>query len=73
MKKKRKKTKDFFLDMPFEEVLERYSGTDKQEVERLIAKSKGKKPGGKKKRKPPGKSQTTNVVALSTRRKRKYV
>jgi hypothetical protein len=75
-KKKAKKKPDFYLDMPFDEALERFSGTSPQELERLMEKGRAKKPpGSKKKRKPPsGTAQkNTNVVSLSARRKPKYV
>lgn len=61
------------LDMPFDEALERFIGTDPREVEASIGRSKHKKPpGGKKKRKPSsGNAQSDAVVSLRDRRMRK--
>ena len=61
------------LDMPFDEALERFIGTDPKEVEKSIRRSKQKKPpGSKKKRKPSGgNAQSDVVVSLRDRRMRK--
>lgn len=73
MAKSRKPLPPFWLDMDPDEALERFAGTDPQEVEQLIARSKGKKPkkpkqtpGSKKPSGVPVKSQS--VVSLRDRR-----
>ena len=69
MKKKPPK-KELALDMPFAEVMERYIGTDPQQLHATIAMSKKKKPPGgkKKKRRPPGKKgKPTNVISMRER------
>lgn len=73
-KPKAKKAKDLYLDIPFDEALERYAGTSKQELERVLEKTRAKKEPGGRKRKPPGSKKvvTQNVVRLSDRRKRNY-
>ncbi|SDJ72879.1 hypothetical protein SAMN05216338_106241 [Bradyrhizobium sp. Rc2d] len=59
----------FGLDMPFDEALKRFIGTDPKEVQANIDKSKKKKPPGTK---PDGKNlQQENVVSLRSRRMRK--
>jgi hypothetical protein len=62
----------FGLDMPFDEALKRFIGTDPNEVEANLKKSKQKKPPGSKKPKPSGGSdQSDGVVSLRLRRMRK--
>jgi hypothetical protein len=62
----------FGLDMPFDEALKRFIGTDPKEVESSIKKSKQKKPPGTKKTKLSGGSnQSDTVVSLRIRRVRK--
>ena len=63
----------FGLDMPFDEALKRFIGTDPKEVETNIKKAKQKNPpGSKKKPKPSGGSdQSESVVSLRVRRVRK--
>jgi hypothetical protein len=74
MKRKKPKKVGFFLEMPFDEAVERFSGTNKQELERLMERGKARKPPGRKrKRKRPSGSTQTNVVSLTSRRKPKYV
>jgi hypothetical protein len=60
------------LDMPFDEALKRFIGTDPKEVEVSIGKAKKKKPPGSKTRKPSGgNDQSESVVSLRSRRVRK--
>ena len=63
----------FGLDLPFDEALKRFIGTDPKEVETNIKRARQKKPpGSKSKRKPSGGSdQTDSVVSLRSRRVRK--
>lgn len=62
----------FGLDMPFDEALKRFIGTDRKEVEESIGRAKKKKPPGSKTRKPSGGSdQSENVTSLRSRRIRK--
>ncbi|MGY4233329.1 hypothetical protein ACVIIW_004481 [Bradyrhizobium sp. USDA 4449] len=59
----------FGLDMPFDEALKRFIGTDPREVQANIDKSKKKKPPGTR---PGGKKvDQKNVVSLRSRRMRK--
>jgi len=51
------------LDMPFDEALERFIGTDPTEVAANIAKSKAAKPEAERKR-PAPKPDQTNLVKL---------
>jgi dsDNA-specific endonuclease/ATPase MutS2 len=51
------------LDMPFDEALERFAGTDPEEVRANIAKSKAAKPEAERKRSTP-KPDQTNVTKL---------
>ena len=63
----------FGLDMPFDEALRRFIGTDPKEVEASIGRSKKKKPPGDK-AKPKssgGSTQSETVVSLRSRRVRK--
>jgi hypothetical protein len=65
----------FGLNMPFDEALRRFIGTDPGELEANIKRSKKKKPpGGKKKARPGGKIDQKNVVSLRDTRmaKRNY-
>lgn len=65
----------FGLDMPFDEALRRFIGTDPAELEANVKRSKKKKPpGGKKKAPSGGKIDQKNVVSLRDRRmaKRNY-
>lgn len=80
MKKKKRKYEDkLYIDMPFEEAVERFAGVDPQEMRVNIAKSKKKKPPGDKKPAPPSgppdkaNRDTQNVVRLRDRRKRNDV
>jgi hypothetical protein len=58
------------LDMPFDKAMQRFMQTNPKEVDASIARSKKKKPGGKKA--PPGNaSQSPNVAALRGKRKGK--
>ena len=60
------------LDMPFDEALKRFIGTDPREVEASIKRAKKKKPpGGKKKSLPDATVDDKNVVSLRARRIRK--
>jgi hypothetical protein len=60
------------LDMPFDEALKRFIGTDPKEVEASIGKAKKKKPPGSETRKPSGgTNQSETVVSLRSRRVRK--
>jgi len=56
------------LDLPFDEALERFIGTDPAEVAANIAKSKTAKPEAERKR-PTPKPDQTNVTKLSAKRK----
>lgn len=59
----------FGLDMPFDEALKRFIGTDPKEVQANIDKSKKKNPPGTR---PGGKKvDQENVVSLRGRRMRK--
>lgn len=60
------------LDMPFDEALRRFIGTDPKEVEASVKRAKKKKPpGGKKKNPTGGVISDENVVSLRQRRIRK--
>jgi hypothetical protein len=60
------------LDMPFDEAMKRFIGTDPKEVEASIGKAKKKKPPGGETRKPSGgNAQSESVVSLRSRRVRK--
>lgn len=60
------------LDMPFDEALKRFIGTDPREVEAGVARAKKKKPPGRKRKPPPdGDASQENVVSLRDRRMRK--
>lgn len=60
------------LDMPFDEALKRFIGTDPREVEAGIARAKKKKPPGRKRKLPSdGEASQENVVSLRDRRMRK--
>jgi hypothetical protein len=61
----------FGLDMPFDEALKRFIGTDPKEVEESIGKAKKKKPPGSKRKPPGGSDQSESVVSLRSRRMRK--
>jgi hypothetical protein len=73
MKKKIKSTPPdppLGINMPFDEALRRFIGTDPAEVEANITRSKKKKPPGGKKRNPTGgKVVNSNVVQLRHKRK----
>ena len=59
-----------FLDIPFDEALERFAVTKPKEVAASIAKSKKAKPPGEKlKPSPDGVTQSKNVVRLASKRK----
>lgn len=51
------------LDMPFDEALERFIGTDPEEMRANIAKSKAAKPAAERKR-PTAKPDQMNVTRL---------
>lgn len=78
MKKKKIKSvppeRPFGLAMPFDEALKRFIGTDVQELEANVKRSKKKKPPGRKKILPGGKIDQSDVVSLRDRRmaKRNY-
>jgi len=57
-----------FLDMPFEEALERFAGVDPQEMRANIDKAKKRRPPGRKQ--SGGQSDDGSVVSLSDRRRR---
>jgi hypothetical protein len=60
------------LDMPFDEALKRFIGTDPKEVEASVKRAKKKKPPGRKKKSPSdGPVSQENVVSLRDRRMRK--
>lgn len=60
------------LDMPFDEALKRFIGTDPREVEAGVKRSKKKKPAGRKRKLPSdGIDSQENVVSLRQRRIRK--
>jgi hypothetical protein len=59
------------LDMPFDEALKRFIGTDPKEVEASIKRAKKKKPPGGKKAPPSSTDDDKNVVSLRDRRIRK--
>jgi hypothetical protein len=60
------------LDMPFDEALKRFIGTDPNEVKASINRAKKKKPpGGKKKAPSDGVVSQENVVSLRDKRMRK--
>jgi len=61
----------FGLDMPFDEALKRFIGTDPKEVETNIKRGKQKKPPGSKKKLSGGSNQPDTVVSLRVRRVRK--
>jgi hypothetical protein len=67
---KKKNNPAFFLDMPFSEVLERYAGTNKEELDDVLERGRAKKPpGSKRKHKPSGGPiQSKSVVNLRDRR-----
>jgi hypothetical protein len=73
MPKRAKRTYDdkMRLDMPFAEALERYAGTNPDEMHANIKRAKKKKPPGGRKRKPSGDAVAQNVVSLRDRRIRK--
>jgi hypothetical protein len=74
MTKKKGKTLEppLGLDMPFDEALKRFIGTDPKEVEASIRRAKKKKPpGGKKKPPPDATLDDKSVVSLRDRRLRK--
>jgi hypothetical protein len=56
------------LDMPLDEALERFIGTDPAELAANIAKSKAAKPEAERKR-PTPKPDQTNVTKLAAKRK----
>lgn len=57
------------LDMPMDEALERFIGTDPAELAANIAKSKAAKPAAERKR-PAAKPDQTNVTKLRGKPKR---
>lgn len=57
------------LDMPFDEALERYIGTDPAEYQAAVAASKKAKPAAERKR-PAAKPDQANVVKLRGKPKR---
>jgi hypothetical protein len=59
------------LDMPFDDALRRFIGTDPKEVEASIKRAKKKKPPGGKKAPPSATVDDKNVVSLRDRRVRK--
>jgi hypothetical protein len=59
------------LDMPFDEALKRFIGTNPKEVEASIKRAKKKKPPGGKKAPPDATVDEKNVVSLRDRRIRK--
>jgi hypothetical protein len=62
----------FGLDMPFDEALKRFIGTDPAELEANVKRSKKKKPpGAKSKAAPGGKVESQNLVSLRDTRVRK--
>ena len=61
----------FGLDMPFDEALKRFIGTDPNEVEANVKRAKQKKPPGSKNKPPGGDNQSDTVVSLRSRRVRK--
>lgn len=74
MKKKKSKRRyddKLYLEMPFEEALERFAQVKPKEMHANIAKAKKKKPpGGRKKKRPSGGGVAgQNVVRLRDRRK----
>jgi hypothetical protein len=56
------------LDMPFDEAMKRFIGTDPREVEASIKRAKKKKPPGGKKAPPDVTVDDKNVVSLRDRR-----
>ena len=66
-----KKTTGFYLDMPFDEALERYAGVPLAEVEQGIARAKAKKAPGAKKQPTGGKSKSEEVISFKDRKVRK--
>ncbi len=58
------------LDMPFDEALKRFIGTELKEVRANIEKSKAAKPAAERKR-PANKPDTENVVKLRGKAKPK--
>jgi hypothetical protein len=66
---KRPYEEKLFLDMTFDEALERLVQTDMEEVKANIARSKKAQPVGGKVRKPPKAVASQNVVKLGTKRK----
>ena len=74
-KKGRKHEPPLYIDMDFGEAAERFSGVDPREVEANIAKSKMKKPPGRKgspsgpRRRKPASHDAGDVVRLKDRRK----
>lgn len=59
------------LDMPFEEALERFIGTDPKHVRANIKRAKKKRPPGGKKAPPDESDSESNVAKLRDARKRK--
>ena len=67
---KRKYDAHFYLDAPFGEALERFTGTKPKEVADSIAKSKKAVPSGGKLTPPPDHiAQSKNVTRLASKRK----
>ena len=60
------------LEMPLDEALERFIGTDPAEMRANIDKSKAAKPAAERKR-PTAKPDQTNVVKLASKRRPKDV
>jgi hypothetical protein len=58
----------FYLDMPFEEALERYAGVPIHEINAAEGKSRKKKPRRAKKKTPRGSKAAKNVILLKDRK-----
>ena len=59
------------LDMPFDEALKRFIGTDAKEVDESIGRAKKKKPPGSTSKPSGGSNKSKSVVSLRSRRIRK--
>lgn len=68
----RKYEDKLWIDMPFDEALERFAEVDPEEMRENIRKAGKKKPPGRDKP-PEGSGQNRTVVRLRDRRKRNHV
>lgn len=64
----KRKTAGFYLDMPFNDALERYAGVPIGEIDEAAGKSKKKKPRRARKKPPAAKKKAKNVISLKDRK-----